>query len=91
MPTRNVSNHICSSGVALIVAVTVLRPALPRRRLVNQINRKPATEKDRLEAFSAIGRGLPGLRELPCAMQKHEWELPRIRGNLVEDVGVVAV
>jgi hypothetical protein len=30
-PMRNIPNHICSSGVGVIVASTVLRPALPRR------------------------------------------------------------
>jgi hypothetical protein len=59
--------------------------------LIEQADRKAAAEEDVLEAFAAVGSSLPSLGELTEAAEKDEGELPGVDGDLVEDIGVVAV
>jgi hypothetical protein len=59
--------------------------------LIDQVDREAATQEQRLEAFAAVRRGLPGLAELPEAVPHHERQPSRVRRHLVEDPGVVAM
>ena len=84
-------NHSCSSGAADKIERLRApgRPAAPR--LVDEIDRKPATQKDGLKSFAAVWRGFPGFRRLTMAVPHHQRQLARVYRHLIEDIGMIAV
>ena len=58
--------------------------------LIDHVHAKPATQEDRLIALAPVRRGLPCLGELPGTVPQHERQLPRVHGDLVECVGMIA-
>ena len=66
-------------------------PGIAPSRLVNEIDTKPFTQEDVLEAFPSVWRSFPCLAELPHAVGEYQRIYPRVQRLLIEHVGVVAV
>ena len=64
---------------------------LSAARLVNQIHGVAFAQEDVLEAFAAVGRGLPSAHGAAVAVQEHQRQAAGAFGDLVEHGGVVAV
>ena len=58
--------------------------------LIDRVHAKPATQEDRLIALAPVRCGLPCLGELPGTVPQHERQLPRVHGDLVERIGMIA-
>jgi hypothetical protein len=63
----------------------------PATRLIDEKHREATAQEDRLEAFTAVGCGLPTARRLVGAMKHHDRQRLGVLRDLIKGVEMIAV